>query len=271
MTSTTVCGECSLAARSTARPSISRMRRSVMTRSKASLLSASIAAVPPSATVTSCPACLSMIASNSRMLRSSSTTRTRVSGIAGGQRDRERGPEARRAPHVHLPAVLLDDPVDEREAEPGAPGLGGEERFEDVGEVLRRDAVPGVGDPHLQLAAGDRRRPDAQLTPLGHGFDRVAAEVPQHLPELLRVRPPDEGRGELTDDLEAGRRPAVLEQDEDALERLCDVHRLEGERGWARVLEEVRDDLVEPFGLAHHDLRQALARVPRHARAGEDL
>src|SRR5438105_6582112 len=122
------------------------MRRSVMTRSKASLLSASIAAVPPSATVTSCPACLSMIASSSRMLRSSSTTRTRVSGIAGGQRHRERGPEAQRAPHVHLAAVLLDDAVDEREAEPGAPGLGGEERLEDVGEVVRCDPVSAVED-----------------------------------------------------------------------------------------------------------------------------
>src|SRR5437870_2141645 len=126
------------------------MRRSVMTRSNVSLFSALIAASPPSATVTSWPACLSMIASNSRMLRSSSTTRTRVSGIAGGQRDRERGPEARRAAHVDLAAVLLHDPVDEREAEPGTPGFGGEERLEDVGEVVRRDAVPAVGHPRSE-------------------------------------------------------------------------------------------------------------------------
>src|SRR5438552_10467449 len=73
-----------------------------------------------------------MIARSSRMLRSSSTTRTRVSGMAGRQRHREHGPEAGRATDVHLAAVLLHDPVDERESEPGAVGLGGEEGLEDV-------------------------------------------------------------------------------------------------------------------------------------------
>src|SRR5438132_638787 len=118
-----------------------------MTRSKVSLLSAWIAASPPSATVTSWPACFSMIARSSRMLRSSSTTRTRVSGMAGRQRHREHGPEAGRAADVHLAAVLLHDPVDERESEPGAVGLGGEEGLEDVGEVVGRDGErcgPGV-------------------------------------------------------------------------------------------------------------------------------
>src|SRR5439155_1312291 len=124
-------------------------------RSKVSLLSAWIAASPPSATVTSWPACFSMIASNSRMLRSSSTTRTRVSGMAIRQRHREHGPEAGRAADVHVAAVLLDEPVDEREAEPGAPGLGGEERLEDVGEVVGRDAVPAVRHRHFQLVAGE--------------------------------------------------------------------------------------------------------------------
>src|SRR3989475_5563117 len=155
------------------------MRRSVMTRSNVSLFSALIAASPPSATVTSWPACLSMIASNSRMLRSSSTTRTRVSGIAGGQRDRERGPEARRAAHVDLAAVLLHDPVDEREAEPGAPGLGGEERLEDGGAVVRRDAVPAVGYPHLQLLALARPRSEPPLASPWQPFPRVLEKVPE--------------------------------------------------------------------------------------------
>src|SRR3989442_7783665 len=165
------------------------MRRSVMTRSKVSLFSALIAASPPSATVTSWPACLSMIASSSRMLRSSSTTRTRVSGIAGGQRDRERGPEARRAAHVDLAAVLLHDPVDEREAEPGAPGLGGEERLEDLREAVPCDPVPAVGHPHLQLLARCRRRAHAQLASLRHRLHRAHTEASEQLPEMLPVQP----------------------------------------------------------------------------------
>src|SRR5256885_17066176 len=64
-----------------------------------------------------------------------------------------------------------------------------------------------------------RRPPRSTLFPYttlfrsGHRFHRVQTEIPEHLPELLRVHPPDEGRGERPDDLEAARRPAVLEQE----------------------------------------------------------
>src|SRR3989442_15996430 len=110
-----------------------------MPRSKMFFWRARLAASPPSGTVMSCPACFSMIARSSRMLRSSSTTRTRVSGMAGRQRHREHGPEAGGAPDVPLAAVLPHDPVDQREAQPGAVGLGGEEGLEDAGESVGRD------------------------------------------------------------------------------------------------------------------------------------
>src|SRR5207247_5113238 len=116
-----------------------------------------------------------------------------------------------------------------------------------------------------------RGRPDAQLAPLGHGFDRVEAEVPQHLPEPLRVHPPDEGGGERPDDLEAARGGAVLEQEENALEHVGDVDHLEGERRGAGVLEEVRDDLIEPFGLPQDYLRSGLLRVACGWGAGMEL
>src|SRR2546426_7127837 len=102
-----------------------------------------------------------------------------------------------------------------------------------------------------------RRPPRSTLFPyttLFRSLDRVEAEVPQHLPEPVGVPPPDEGSGKPAEDLEAGCRRAVLEQDEDALERVGDVDRLDGERCGPGVLEEVRDDLVEPFRLAHDDL-----------------
>src|SRR3989442_5364435 len=103
-----------------------------MPRSKMFFWRARLAASPPSGTVMSCPACFSMIARSSRMLRSSSTTRTRVSGMAGRQPHREHCPEAGRAADVHLAAVLLHDPGDERESGPGAVGLGGDERVADA-------------------------------------------------------------------------------------------------------------------------------------------
>src|SRR5881409_3874367 len=149
-TRTTVLGECSFVARRTAMPSTFRILKSVMTRSNGSLLIASTACSPPSATVTSWPACLSMMARSSRMLRSSSTTSTRVSGIAGGKREGECRAEARRAAHVDLASVLLDDAVDEGEPKSGTLRFGGEKGLEDVGEVAGSDAVAGVAHRNLE-------------------------------------------------------------------------------------------------------------------------
>src|SRR5260370_1187874 len=267
MTTTTVAGECSFAARSTARPSPSRIRRSVITRSNASRLSASIACAPPSTAVTSWPSCLSMIARRSRMLRSSSATRTRVSGIARGQGDRERRAEAGRAAHVDVATVLLHDPVHEREPEAGALRLGGEEGLEQVREVAGGDAAAGVAHAELQEPARRRGGADAQLAALGHGVDRVEAEGPDDLLELLRVHAPDDRRHEVAHDLEAPRPGAMLEEHEDLLHGVDDVDRLEHQWRRARVLEEVLDDLVQPLGLADDDLREALARLPRSGGA----
>ena len=62
--------------------------------------------------------------------------------------------------HLDAAVVLLDDAVGQRQAQAGALAhrLGGEEGVEDAVEVLRRDALAGVGDlrPRLRspLAAG---------------------------------------------------------------------------------------------------------------------
>src|SRR5262249_57781982 len=87
------------------------------------------------------------------MLRSSSTTSTRPRALIGSplgcaslralrasrrhlgarQRDADRGAErALAALDAHDPAVLGDHAMHDREAQPGAAGLGGEERVEDA-------------------------------------------------------------------------------------------------------------------------------------------
>src|SRR6266571_2191624 len=270
-TRTTAPGECSLAARSTPRPSTFRMRRSVMTRSNASFLSTSTACSPPSARVTSWPAWRSMIARSSRMLRSSSTTSTRVSGMAGGKREGERGAETRRAAaYVDLASVLLDDAVDEGEPESGALRLRGEEGLEHVGEIAGANAVAGVAHCDLEPASPNGGG-HPQLTPLRHRLHGVQAEIPQDLPELLSIHGPGDGRGEFADDLEAAGARPMLEQEQHLFGGDRHVEGGDRQRRRARVLEEVLDDVVQPLGLAHHDLREALARVIGRERAGEDL
>src|SRR5260370_7143937 len=126
------------------------------------------------------------MASRSRMLFSSSPTRTRASlmssssrgvgfrrspsadrpvasgcssaprseysgspsgGSVGGREGQdERGALAHPAPHLDGATVLLDDPVDERKADAAALRLGREEPLEPMGEVSPRPAPAGVRD-----------------------------------------------------------------------------------------------------------------------------
>src|SRR5215470_8928071 len=152
-----------------------------------------------------------MMARSSRMLRSSSTTRTRVSGMAR-QGEGEGGAEAGRAAHVDLAAMLLDDPVNQREPEPRPLFLGREERLEEMGQIARRDAFARVTDRDLEALAANGGC-DAELPPLRHRFDRVQAQIPENLTELLRVDRPHQGRRELTSHLETTGRGPVLEQE----------------------------------------------------------
>jgi hypothetical protein len=135
--------------------------------------------------------------------------RLRRLGAVDGQID----DEARPLPFGRLgedeAARLLDDAVDGREPEAGALAdlLGGEERLEDLGEEVRRDAGAGVGDPQRGIV-GDRQDLAAHPAHVfgrdGIGLDgeeaaahrvlgehRVAAvdgEVDDDLLELARIR-----------------------------------------------------------------------------------
>ena len=79
--------------------------------------------------------------------------------------ERDRGPHARRAGDVDEALVLLDDAVDDGEAQAGARGLLGallrEERFEHLAKLVRLDAAAVVGDGQRRVAA----RPERSRSP----------------------------------------------------------------------------------------------------------
>src|SRR5512134_2272752 len=152
-----------------------------------------------------------MIASRSRMLCSSSTTSTRASGMSGRKRDGEGAADARPALHVDLAPVILDDPMHESQAEAAAARLGGEERLEDLAEIGGRDALAGVVHAQNEATGEDRHR-DPKLAALGHRLDRIEAQVPDGLPELLPVDPPRERRGELAHGLQGPGGNLMLQQ-----------------------------------------------------------
>src|SRR6266542_168427 len=126
------------------------------------------------------------MSSSSRMRGSSSTTRTRALGMTHRQAKDELGPEAVLASHRDLAAVLVDDPLDEREPEPGGIVARRRERLEDVGELVGANAVAGIREADLARAVDGRAR-NPQLASRRHGGHRVEAEVPEHLPEALAV------------------------------------------------------------------------------------
>ena len=115
--------------------------------------------------------------------------------------------------------MLLDDPPADRQPQPRplALLLGGEERVHDPGQVLGRDAHPGVRelDPHggpavVQRAGAGAQRQGAALR---HGVAGVGEQVQEHLPQLLPVGVDGRHvRGELLHDGDLPLAQVVLDQ-----------------------------------------------------------
>src|SRR5262245_59266413 len=222
---TAVPGARSFTARSTASPSTLRIRRSVTTRSKTVSSRARTAASPPSARMTSYPSCLRVMSSSSRMLGSSSTTRTRALGMALRQAQRELRTGVP-APRGRLAAVLLCDPVDEREAEPAFPIAHGEERFEDVRQLVGQNAVAGVGEGHLDDTA-DGGRSDPQLAADRHRGHGVEAQIPDRLPEPVAVSLEVERPWQVANDLDTRLGQPQGDTAQDFVDHRCEIDQLD--------------------------------------------
>src|SRR5207302_11350070 len=116
---------------------------------------------------------------------------------AAGQGPAEGRPAAGARLVRDRPAVLGDDAVADREAEPAATRLGREERREELGLVLLGDARPGVLDQHGERPLASRTAPDVEaavetrgqrdLARPAAGFDGVLHEVQEHLRQLRPV------------------------------------------------------------------------------------
>src|SRR4030095_5547849 len=143
---------------STSRPETSGMRMSISARSKVRARRAASASTPLDTVTTVCPCCAHARSSTQRIDSSSSATRM-VPGRSGSGVDMvlahgKRDAEARAAARARLvredAAVLGDDTVPDRQPEPGAARLGGEEGGEQVALRMLGDARPVVRDGHRQ-------------------------------------------------------------------------------------------------------------------------
>ena len=105
----------------------------------------------------------------------------------------------------------LDDAACQREAQPRplALRLGGEERLEDPGLDLRRDARAGVGDldahAPTRIVRARRETQPARRGGVQHRLTGVGDEIHGDLPQLVPVGP-DEGQvvREIDADVDVG-------------------------------------------------------------------
>src|SRR6185312_13271047 len=119
--------------------------------------------------------------------------------------DGEAGPLARSGLDLDGPVVLLDDPVADREPQPGplAQRLGGEERVEDPIADRRIDAAAGVGDLDPDpLAPGIGPGPDRDRAAIAAGVDGVHQQVDYDLVEPRGAAADGGQGGELRLDLD---------------------------------------------------------------------
>ena len=82
--------------------------------------------------------------------------------------------------------MIFHDAVGKREAETGAVALGGVERPENVGQVLRRDAAAGVADNHAGTTLS-RANLNTHCARLLHGLNCVQEQIQKHLVNLIAV------------------------------------------------------------------------------------
>ncbi len=155
---------------------------------------------------------------------------TRIFHDVAREKDSEDGATAGLAVDFDPSVMILDDPVADREAEPGATPrrLGGEERLEDLAQIRTGNPHAGVLDLDHHLirppAAPAVRR--VKVPPSSMRVDRVEHERHEHLDQLLRVAHGARLGGiQLADHIEMLEPLVVLEQEQGVVDELVESDR----------------------------------------------
>src|SRR5262245_37619182 len=115
--------------------------------------------------------------------------------------------------------MLQHDLPNHRKAEADAEALGGEQRLEDSGERIRRNAWPSVDDGQLEVGARSLRahcdRPFAWFGRLPgrvvEGLDGVVEQIDQNLTKAVAVERQLSAEPELTVERDARRHDMLVE------------------------------------------------------------
>lgn len=169
------------------------------------------------------------------------------------QRNGERGARAGLARQLDLAGVLANDAGDDGKAEPGADTdrFGGEERLEDAGLELERNAGPIVLDVEEDAAgAGAGAQHNAAgTTGGGNRLLTVHEQIENHLLELDGIG--ERGREigcEMDLDSDAGALEIVGAQAEGALDDFVEANGRTVQLGLASEHEQAADDVGGAFG-----------------------
>src|SRR3954453_23434730 len=280
---------------SVAMPSSPGIMMSTIAASNGSARAISSPSAPDEATRTSYPSRVSRVSRISRMISSSSTTRIvpwrevaipllRPCGPRGGrggrQHQREPRPLSNCAVAADHPVVLVDDPVGNRQAEPGpaADRLRREERIVDAGQLLGRDPGPGIGDLGERLAVDDARR-HREPAAARHRIAGVQEQVEEHLLQLVLDAADDHGLArQIAANLDAADLELMLEQREYVADHRIqiDLYAIIGRRSGTGEVQQPVDNLRGaeslPFDLLEEDGSRVvrIGTVEQHLRETRD-
>src|SRR5215468_3377683 len=258
---------------STSRPETSGMRMSTSARSKSRPRSASSASAPLGTLTTVWPSWVQARSSTQRIDSSSSAT-SMVPGWSGsgldmvlahGEGDAEAGAAAGARLVRDDPAMLGDDSVADRQAQPGAARLGGEEGREEMALRVLRHTGAVVRDGDGQELIAVRAPPDvvARLDACGddelpvpaEGVDRVPHQVEEHLRQLGAVAEDGrEARVELGAQSDVAKLGSLPLQGEDVVQDAVDVERRDLELRRRTQSAQLLDEPVEPVDLTDDDV-----------------
>lgn len=155
-----------------------------------------------------------------------------------------------------------DDAVNDRQAEAGAAGFGGEERLEEAGALFLGHANAGVGESKKEEGGRKKRRADSECAAVGHRVHGVEDEVEAGLLDLRAVGADSrQVGGELGAQRDLVLREFVAGQQQRVFEERVDVERLEARFAGAREAQQPVHDPVEVIHFLSDDLGVARARV----------
>ena len=155
--------------------------------------------------------------------------------------------------------MLIDDLLDDGQAEPGTAGLGGDIGFEDARQQFERKTGAIVGDQQPCLLAGTLGHDaDGRGIPSFERIFRIAQQIVNDLAQLCRIA---QHLGQIAGELRLDRHCRTFVEPEYLADQRVEVERLDFRHRQTRIVAEIVDHPLHRLHLVDDRLRAARQHV----------